>query len=833
MGDLFRIDTDRILLEWSARRDRVPLALEGISPPPGRLILRPKRHHLRFGSETWRSDVPKDLANNHAESVGPRLFEQTDYVVVLRGKEGVNVGLEHGDPSLLRDVKSSRSGDVLHGVVNFGSQVGRSTFLIKASGEPELEFEVEVFPTKLDYRKDYTQLVWEVQEVLTGLALEYLRSTFQLGSPVQAKQPSHLEWLTLLREVLDTLERALIHIFRQPVRETSRETESIRVDRVRRIDPLLRRQVVRQAGSGPATRLASDIGIHCRMPGISTKTTIDTPEHRWLSAQLARIHRQLSELITKERKRDVSDRGKAVLGEIEGFEKRISKLRRLAPMKSSVGQAPPDFASLRLLSTPGYREAYRSCLILSSGLKLGTDPLRLSIKDLSLLYEYWCYLSVVTLVAKMTGRSIPVRDLLAIERDGVRVLLQKGKERTVAFAISEERHIAVTYNPLFRGDALLVAQQPDIVLSIRDRHWPLVRIVVDAKYRIDNSVAYLERYHSPGPPDEALNVLHRYRDAIQDSELSNRRTVDGARRTVVEAVALFPYREDRAGAFRSSRLLQSVERSGIGAIPALPGETQYLREWLEDILRKGGWSIADKAIPHHSHVKGADWRIAASDSVLVGVLRGENEREHLNWIQATGQYYVRATGQQRLYSTKYVAIYLPASIRQPGAVALWAPVRSVTVVRRKDIATPWSSSRGDDQQVLYCLDSLSPLYYPIQNQTKDGRSSGPRAPRWTSRLGLLRASNLFELALETEPEWRLYEDLRAKGIPFQILPGKVKIADPDDPSGRAIFLIDGATVSYRGKAGFAVRGVTAEEQTAPDSLAVVELVTRNLHKADL
>ncbi|MFT5527973.1 MAG: hypothetical protein ACI9HK_005959, partial [Pirellulaceae bacterium] len=33
--------------------------------------------------------------------------------------------------------------------------------------------------------------------------------------------------------------------------------------------------------------------------------------------------------------------------------------------------------------------------------------------------------------------------------------------------------------------------------------------------------------------------------------------------------------------------------------------------------------------------------------------------------------------------------------------------------------------------------------------------------RWTTRLGLERARSVTEIALETEPEWRLLEWLRA------------------------------------------------------------------------
>ena len=466
------------------------------------------------------------------------------------------------------------------------------------------------------------------------------------------------------------------------------------------------------------------------------------------------------------------------------------------------------------LSSPGYREAYKACLILSLGLRLTGGPVRLSLKDLSVLYEYWCYLAILKIVAEATGGKIPARDLLAVEHNGLRVLLQKGKERTVPFELSEGRRLAVTYNPRFQGEPLLVAQQPDFVLSLFDRDWPTVRLVVDAKYRVDTSPEFIERYGSPGPPDDAVNVLHRYRDAILEIDRTSSSAAH-AKRTVIQGLAIFPYRDARPGAYRSSRLWMAVRRLGIGAIPALPGDCQYLQEWLEQTLRMGGWALAERAIPHRSHERATDWRIWASEPVLIGVLRADDPQQHFDWISKTLQYYAPATRQPRQFFTKHVALYVPATIRRPGAVLQWAPVKAINAVRRGDIRTPWTSRQPDALQVLYTLEPLRYLSKPIENPPRKGRGSGPRTPRWTSRLGLLRASNLHELMLETEPEWKLYEDLRAAGVEFALDPGNPRMVDPEDPHGRAWFLIDEVRIQYSGAAGFLCRTAARDDQYVP------------------
>jgi hypothetical protein len=560
-----------------------------------------------------------------------------------------------------------------------------------------------------------------------------------------------------------------------------------------------------------------------QLTGNVAGATLDTPEHRWFARQLGRIRRRLAELSELERKREGGARQSATIDELETFERRVSQLLRLEPMRAATGEAPPGFASLQLLSAPGYREAYKCCLVLSLGLRLNGGPVRVTLKDLSLLYEYWCYLALLKLVTELTGQGIPVRDLLAVEQNGLRVLLQKGKEKTVPFNLSNGRHVALTYNPRFQNEPLLVAQQPDIVLSIFDRNWPSVRLIIDAKYRVDSAADYVERYCSPGPPDDAINVLHRYRDAILDADPLPRGGI-APKRTVVEAIALFPYRERTPGEFRKSRLWESVNRLGVGAIPVLPGDTGYLREWLSDTLMMGGWSIADKAIPHRSNERSFHWRVAASEAVLVGVLRGENEREHLDWIKKTEQYYVRLTSEPRQYTTRYVSLYIPSSMQQPGAVVYWAAVLGVDVVRRSAIITPWSSRQGDQPQVLYKLEPLRALRSPVVNLIKEGRGSGPRSPCWTTRLALLRASNLQELLLETEPEWRLYEDLRAAGCQFKIEPGRVRLIDPDDPWGRAVFAVGDSKVQYRGAAGFAIRRPSREDFYVGSSTDVIAIL---------
>jgi predicted component of viral defense system (DUF524 family) len=300
-----------------------------------------------------------------------------------------------------------------------------------------------------------------------------------------------------------------------------------------------------------------------QLPEHRARPTLDTPEHRWLASQLGQILRRLAHLRQTEASLPASSRRQRIVGEIETLEERVARWSRIEPLLAASGEPQPGFASLQLLQAPGYREAYRACTMLALGLQLEGGPVRLAVKDLHLLYEYWCYLTLVKLLASEAGCPLPASQLLGVKRNGLRVLLRRGWEHTVRFTLPDDRAVALTYNPRFGGDPLLVPQQPDLLLEIDGE-----RLVLDAKYRIDTSPEYLRRYGAPGPPEDALNGLHRYRDALK----------------VSQAVALYPHHETKPGSFAASRLYRSVEQIGIGALPFLPGATEYVGAWLRKVL---------------------------------------------------------------------------------------------------------------------------------------------------------------------------------------------------------------------------------------------------------
>lgn len=786
MEDLFRIESARTTVRW----------LGLVAPPPTIGVADVPAIEVR----------PRDAKVIYPGQRPPRLFEQRDYRVVVRARErGSRVELRHRDPEIVSGILPAEDGvlDLVIGTLNFRGQVGRSRFEVWVDGRLDLAFEVEVCPSKLDYREDYEQILAEVQNLLTALAFEYLRAT-HTGAQDSDGPPTALEWALKLRSVIDDLERGLRQVARNPIRALRRDVQTVRAERIRRPDAAVLRAARTGGGEGGWVEVSPGAKVRERLPTRRAEPTLDTAEHRWLADHLSRTRQRLAQLVLEESKRPDSPRQAKAVAELRTMEGRLDGLLKVEPLAAASEPAKVGFTSLQLLRAPGYREAARALIALQIGLRLDGNALELSLKDVATLYEYWCYLAVLDLVSQRTGQAIDPHELVEVQATGLRVLLKKGRATIARFRLPGGRQIGVEYNPRYDGHVLL-SQQPDIVLAVEEPGRPTVRVVLDAKYRVDASAENTEKLGVVGPPPDAINVLHRYRDAILTVEPS---PDEGSRvaRSVVYAASLYPANVS-AEAFEASKLARQLRVVGVGAVPFLPLNREVLGRWLDGLLGLEGWSLAQGAQP--AAFEPWVWR-AASQVVVVGVLRSASEepaREHLEWCLRERCYYLpeRDTRHGRQTAVSHVAMYVPGALSENrvGAVRWVGEVVESMVVERSALATPWSTrARHEGLVRVYKVDAFRELKRPIPNLDGHRMSS----PRWSTRLALQRAHRLSELALESPLEWSLVDGLRETGVEFEVRAGEVDAIE-GRPRGRARLLIEGGLeVRYEGANGFKLLG---------------------------
>lgn len=562
---LFEIHTDRVQLTWGQSKATVPHAkLPAVARKP-------------YGLHVLSAPSPHRLTLTRNTSSDPdKLFEQTDYTVLLKSMDGNRVQLRHMDPSLSGALHYDTSHTIGHGVLNFGSQIGRSRFVIELAGQPHLTFEVEVFPSKIDYQTDYVALRDDLETLQRGLIASYLRATYQQSHSVSEERASMPSWLAILASAVDDLTTAVAFIREHPYRHTKQWPTRLKASTITRVTPATR-SAMRVQKAGRVSSFSDAANIY--LPTAKARYTLDTPEHRWLAFHLQHAVRAIQRIIARLPHR-TTPRQRVIREHLDAWRDELDLLLRKPPFQALAHQTKRPLPSLTLQRAPGYREAYQACLALRNGLSLASGSILLSVKDLHLLYEYWCFIILLRLLADLSRDETPLAQLLVTHQNGLDLHLRKGQRQTFTFRGQEEKYVVCTYNPRFSGKGYLVPQQPDFALTVSSPSHPTRRYILDAKYRLDQSPSYVRRFGMPGPPVDALNTLHRYRDAILGEES------DGSpnKRTVLQAIALFPYRETDPGVFAQSQLNNALKDVGVGAIPILPNATEHLKTWLEALL---------------------------------------------------------------------------------------------------------------------------------------------------------------------------------------------------------------------------------------------------------
>ena len=71
---------------------------------------------------------------------------------------------------------------------------------------------LEVFPSKIDYYKDYKELIMEINEEIVSLAFKFIDKTYLEGKLVDTPYQTNIEYLSILEVVFKDLEAAIKRI---------------------------------------------------------------------------------------------------------------------------------------------------------------------------------------------------------------------------------------------------------------------------------------------------------------------------------------------------------------------------------------------------------------------------------------------------------------------------------------------------------------------------------------------------------------------------------------------------------------------------------------------
>ena len=701
-----------------------------------------------FGEEKIAAGNGAVGASFYDIHTSPLFFEQTDYEIIVKSRDRKSVSLWHENYSIRDKISPvTDSDDLISGIVNFGNSAGFSDFEISHDGKKSLVVRIEVFPSKISYKEDYQDMLQDISNEIAGAVLDFMRNTYQEFSIGSTQNTVPALFFEIIKRIFDKFQNAANTIISSPHHKLYVEHPIVPAHKVKKID----NQTIKWLQKHPEHVVPMYVGYSAvKAPTVKKQITYNTLENQFakfiLKSTVKKL-RDFRERYTRSTRRPED----AVLNSVDSMTAVLSKLVNTTFLWEVDDYRATQSMSLVFEMAPGYRELYKYYLMMQRGLSVHGDVFRMSHKDTAQLYEYWCFIKLVTLMKR--NYRLASSDVIKVDNTGVTISLVKGKKSEVKFVNPRTGEmITLAYNP-GEQNTQTVNQKPDNVLTLEKKGSNVpYKYVFDAKYRIENNPSdpfYPDT--KPGPKVSDINTMHRYRDSIvYESDTPSRFMFE---KTMFGAYVLFPY-DDPDGEYKNHRFYKSIETVNIGGLPFLPGTTELLEDFLAELVADSSESAFERA----SLPRGIEERLAKIDwsvrDVMVGSLGSvaqfdDNIRRKYYYVPAK---HVKDSD----LPIHYIALYQSKNrFKEYAGIRYYGEVTYMKKVKRKDIDFPMSRNNGDEWYYAFRIKEWKTLPAPIA--VKD---EWVNEPKFTSLFLLEHSHQSFELFnIHSEEEYRLMVEI--------------------------------------------------------------------------
>ena len=677
----------------------------------------------------------------------PVFFEQKRYELIIEPTEGHSVEFWHENYHVRNKVSQvGRAGKLLSGVINFGNDIGYSDLVFLVDGHQYLKITIEVFPSKISYKEDYLAIVADVTKEVYNLVFDFLRKTYESFDISSSRQSSPVEFFAIIQKIYDEYIAAADMVLRSPHHLLQQESEVLPQHKIRRCDG----KTLRWLEKHPGQVVRKEKGF-CVEKALAVRkyVTYDTRENRLTKYMLEQTARRL-EQFRKQYEFMSQNIDQEVLERIHGMVAGIQRRCNTGFMKEVSSEPSGTGMSLVFGMAPGYRQLYRCYLLLQHGLAVTGSVFNISLKDLAVLYEYWCFIKLNSMMKDKY--ELVSQDIIRTNGTGLSVSLVKGQRSRVKYRdLRTGEVITLSYNPT-AVNVPTVTQRPDNVLRLEKKGSETeYEYVFDAKYRINPSVEGTD-YHltiskTPGPEVDDINTMHRYRDAIvyHHGALPFERTMFGA-------YVLFPYANEEE--YRHHRFFESIDKVNIGGLSFLPSATGMVSDMLDDLIDDSPESAFERAtLPKgtESKMKKVDWN---QRDVLIGTMK---RKEQMDACLAHRFYYVPvSTLSEGRLPIHEVALYQSKSLfGKDAGIEYYGEVLSIEKVKRCEI----SEIPKDSDALYYRINVKEWIRLGRKIEVKE---IGVTKIAFTNHFLLKHCTQVSELFIQSEAAFRFLVELKRK-----------------------------------------------------------------------
>ena len=540
-------------------------------------------------------------------------FDNADYPIWVEFKDYVKKA-QFGSILQNENEKFTFRKQILAGFLNYGNEVGRSEIqLIYQLGAEtrNFVFSFEVLSTKLNYHDHWKKIIEDIEQEYRMLSLDYMRRTFHGFSPDSSGDTPEIIWWSVFNNEQKKFIKACKNIIDRPRPRLHGKETYKRADRLTFVPSSIENELAEHRNdTAHLYRVEQRIWSN------------DTQENRFLKFALGQITAKYEALKKRiEAVKNTSDVMK------EDMQTTLAVLKHLQrnPFFRTVGNYKGmSQESLVLQKATGYSQVYRTWSLLRKSYSLNDGIYRLQTKDIATLYEIWCFIEVSHIVKEklhLSDDDIDHRNRM--EMNGLFTWdLGKGEHSRILFKKDGIELAELIYNPKSTErenksvgikDLVVptVPQKPDIVLQLTKsdlQEGMKLTYLFDAKYRIDGK----DKKGVDVPPEDAINQMHRYRDAIYYKDYQT----DSLKKEVIGGYILFPG-DGEPTDVAVSKFYQSIDKVNIGAFPLRPKDVhnrQLLEQFIEELIQSNSHETISKVIPQ----KGALLKVP--NRVLVGLV---------------------------------------------------------------------------------------------------------------------------------------------------------------------------------------------------------------------
>lgn len=543
-------------------------------------------------------------------------FDNADYPIWIEFKDYVK-DAQFGSILQNDNDRFSFRRHILAGFINYKNEIGRSEIQIIYKVDKEtraFRFGFEVLSTKLDYHEHWRTIVEDIEREYRMLSLDYMRRTFHGFSPDQNGEHPDIVWWSVFEGEQQKFIKACKSIIDRPRYRLHGEEVYLRADKLK------------QTPHNIENRLAE----HRKEPAYLYRVeqhilSNDTQENRFLKFALHQISKRYEDL------RQRIEAVKTASGTMKSAMLATSEtLKRLQhhPFFRTIGRFKGiSQESMVLQKATGYSQVYRTWNLLRRAYSLNDGLYRLQTKDIATLYEIWCFIEVSHIVkAQLNLDDEDVEHRNRMEMNGIFSWeLGKGEHSRILFRKDGVELAELVYNPknadkendnVGMKDLIVptVPQKPDIVLQLTKndlQQGMKMTYLFDAKYRIEGKDEGVDV-----PPEDAINQMHRYRDAIYYKDYD----ANALKKEVIGGYILFPG-DGEPNDVAVSKFYKTIKEVNIGAFPLRPKDVEnrkLLENFIDELIHTKSYETIAHVIPQ----KGA--YVEVGNRVLIGLVKEDN-----------------------------------------------------------------------------------------------------------------------------------------------------------------------------------------------------------------